>query len=52
LERLEEQSKANQKPGILKRLSVTFPRGKVIEAVVRITVRKKKLSPGLGSEYK
>jgi hypothetical protein len=41
LESLEEQSKANQKPGILKRLSVTLPRGKVVEAVVKITVRKR-----------
>jgi Heparinase II/III-like protein len=41
LERLEEESQANQKPGVLKRLSVTFPRGKVIEAVLRITVRKR-----------
>jgi len=41
LEYLEEQSKANQKPGILKRLSVTLPRGKVVEAEVKITVSKR-----------
>lgn len=41
LEYLQEQSKANQKPAVLKRLSVTLPRGKVVEAVVRITVRSR-----------
>ena len=41
LEYLEQQSKANQKPEVLKRLSVTFPRGKVIEAIVHIAVHKR-----------
>ncbi|HEY5002960.1 MAG TPA: heparinase II/III family protein, partial [Ktedonobacteraceae bacterium] len=50
LERLDEQSKANQKPEVLKRLSVTFPRGKVIEAVVRITVHEKKPFPEIARQ--
>ena len=42
LERLEKQSENNQKPGVLKRLSITLPRGKMIEATVYITVREKR----------
>jgi hypothetical protein len=38
LEYLEEQSRVNQKPGVLKRLSITYPKAKVVEAVVRIIV--------------
>jgi hypothetical protein len=34
----------------LKRLSVTFPRGKVIEAVVRITVHEKKPFPEIARQ--
>jgi Heparinase II/III-like protein len=41
LEYLEEQSKTNQKPEVLKRLSVTLPRGKAVEAVIRIIVCKR-----------
>jgi Heparinase II/III-like protein len=40
LEYLEEQSKANQKPEVLKRLSIIYPRAKAVEAEVRITVRR------------
>lgn len=50
LERLEEQSKANQKPEVLKRLRVTFPRGKVIEAVIHITVHEKRLFPEIANQ--
>jgi Heparinase II/III-like protein len=40
LEYLEEQSKANHKLGILKRLSVTLARGNVIDFAMRVNVRK------------
>ncbi len=38
LEYLEEQSRVNQKPGVLKRLSITYPKAKAVEAVVRMTL--------------
>ena len=38
LERLEEQSKANQQAGILKRLSCVLPAGTTVDVFVRMTI--------------
>ncbi|MBV9229001.1 MAG: heparinase II/III family protein [Chloroflexi bacterium] len=40
LERLEEQSKANERDGILKRLSIVLPREMTIDVSIRMTTRK------------
>jgi hypothetical protein len=40
LERLEEQSKANQQAGILKRLSCVLPEGTTVDVCIRITIEE------------